>query len=174
MEYLIAIVVGVLASLLASLIFLYFLIRLKPNIEISPSISKGISKNGDTSYRIKIINKSSRPAINLRAELLIRTKRNVPNGVIVNNHSLKLKTDQMFEISKFNLSDNTAGYAKRFVCTENIEEIWNDDNSSYLLFRLIATDPVSGIQKVFKKSYYTQRTDIKAGSHHYGNSFDIS
>ena len=123
---------------------------------------------------MKIINRSPRPAINIRVQFLLRIKKNVPDGMLINNKFLNLKTDEMFEISEFNLGDKTAGYAKRFVCIDNIEEIWNDDNGAYLTFRLIATDSISGFQKVFKRSYYTKRTDIKEGSHRFGNSLDVA
>ena len=45
------IAVGVLASLIASAIFFYYLYSMKPRIIISPVIAKGIYKDGRTVYK---------------------------------------------------------------------------------------------------------------------------
>ncbi len=52
------IILAILVGLVTSAMFLVFLSWFRPRIEISPVITRGNStKNGETIYRIKIINK---------------------------------------------------------------------------------------------------------------------
>jgi len=164
------IIIGILSSFIASIVFLQFLIRLRPNIEISPYISYG-DNNGN--FRIKIINRSKRDAINLKYELSIVTPVNVPNGTVSNYKTLKLKKDNAFEIKGFDKSDTSAGYAKRIVTSENLYNMWNDEKGNYLVFRMIVTDSLSGFHKVFRREFHTKRNVIVKGSHVFGNSLEV-
>ena len=92
MDYLLAVIIGVLSSFVASLIFLLFLTRIRPNILISDKIAKndGSITSGDY-YRIKVINKTPRSIINVKAELKLVSLIAIPGGVMEMYKTIPLK-----------------------------------------------------------------------------------
>lgn len=172
-DYLVSVSIGVLSSFVASLIFLLFLTRVRPKIEISDKIAKSVSPTGEPIYRIKIINKTRRSIINVKAELQLVTPTVTPGGIIQKTKTIPLKRSEIMEISKFDLKDKTAGYAFRFVIYENLEELWKDETRSFLRFRVYAVDSLSGFGRVFVKEYHTKRNSIKEGDFEFGNSLEI-
>lgn len=169
-----AIIIGVLSSFVASLVFLFLLTRIRPNIEISDKIAKNRdSTTDDVNYRIKIINKTSRSIINVQAQLHLISIIAVAGGMIEHNKKIALRTDKIMELSKFNLKDKNAEYAYRFIPTKNIEELWDDDVHSFLRFKISATDSLSGFCKVVKKDFHVKNNSIEEGVFEFGNSLDI-
>ncbi|WP_156786032.1 hypothetical protein [Archaeoglobus veneficus] len=173
-EYLLlSIIIGVISSVIASLLFLLFLTRVRPEIEISNQIAKGKSlTTGDTIYRIKVINKTRRPIINIKAQLHLVTPITVPGGILLKSKEIPLRRSEIMYLEKFDPNDENAEYAFRFVTYENIEEIWKDDKRSFLRFRICATDSISGFTKVFIKEYHTKSL-IREGEFEFGNSMEI-
>ncbi len=172
-NYLVAVIIGILSSLAASLMFLLFLTRIRPKIIISDQISKGIGSRGERVYRIKIINKTHRPIINVKAQLHLMTPTVTPGGIIMKSKEIPLKRSEIMQISKFDVKDKTAGYAFRFLTYENIEDLWQEDTRSFLRFRIYATDSLSGFSRVFSKDYHTKRNSIKEGDFVFGSSLEI-
>ncbi|NOX37708.1 MAG: hypothetical protein GXO78_09245 [Calditrichaeota bacterium] len=170
--YLIAILIGIFSSLIASFTFIFFLARLRPRIEISSKIAKRIGENQNPEYRIKIINRTPRSIINIKAQLHLMAPVSTPGGIIMTSKEIKLKRDEIMEISRFNKKDPLAGYAFRFVTFENIDEIWQDDTHFFLRFRIHATDSFSGFSRVFVKDYHKKRSSIKEGEFEFGNSLN--
>jgi len=173
MENVISIIIGVLSSLTASFVFLLCLSRLRPKILISSQIAKGKTSQGETVYRIKVINKSKRTIINVKANLHLMTPKVVPGGLIVNAKMIQLKREDPMQIAMFNLKDKEASYAFRFQTYEDIETIWENDASSYLRFRIFAMDSLSSLGKVFRQDYHTKRNSIIDGEFEFGNSLEI-
>ena len=163
---LITIIVGVLSGLLASLIFYISLRAIKPNI----IISNKIAKTGDK-FVIKVVNKSKRDAIDIKAEFLLMSPVSVPNGIIWRRKRIFLKTDYLMILPQYDKKDKDANYAFRFTTQENLFEIWEKEHQ-YLVFKLIAKDEVSGFGKVFVQKYYTKK-DIIEGSFEFGESLKI-
>lgn len=172
-EYILAIIIGVLSSAVACLIFLLFLSRIRPKIIISDQIAKEKSIKGSIAYRIRVINKTHRPIMDIKAQLHRVTLIVVPGGTIPKVKEIPLKRSEIMELPKFDPRDKEANYAYRFVTYENVEEIWGDDTKSYLRFRIYAKDSLSGFGKVFIKNYHTKRNSIKEGSFKVGNSLEI-
>jgi len=172
-EYLFLVVIGVLSSVIASLIFLSFLTRIRPKLEISDQIAKGKSlTTEDIIYKIKVINKTRRPIINVKAQLHLVTPIVVPGGILLKSKEIPLKRSEVMYIEKFGPNDEQAKYAFRFTTYEKIEDIWKDDRQSFLRFRIIATDSISGFTKAFSKDYHTKNL-IKEGEFEFGNSIGI-
>ncbi len=163
---LVAIIVGVLSSLLASLIFLFFLRLMRPKIVISDKIAK----TGDR-FVIKVVNKSRRDAVDIKVEFLLMTPVSVPNGIILRRRPILLKRDYLMVLPRYDKRDKDASYAFRFTTQENLLEIWNKEHQ-YLLFRLMAKDELSGFGKVFNQKFYTKK-DIMEGSFEFGESLEI-
>ena len=173
-NYLLAIIIGVLSSFVASFIFLLFLARIRPNIIISDKIAKNIdSITGNVTYIIKLINKTHRPIINVKVQLKLISLTAMPGGIIEKNKRIPLRISEIMEISKFDLKDKNAEYAYRLTTAENIEELWEDDAHSFLRFKISATDSLSGLGKVFYKDYYVKKNSIEEGGFEFGNSFNI-
>ena len=172
-NYLLAIIIGVLSSFVASIIFLLCLSKIKPNIVISDKIAKNKDSTGNINYKIKFINTTSRSIINVKAELKIITLTAMPGGMIEQNKTIPLINNEIMQISKFDLKDKNAEYAYRLTTNENIEELWKDDEHSFLRFIISAKDSLSGLGKVFYKDYYVEKNSIEEGGFEFGNSFNI-
>ena len=167
---LLAVLIGILSSIIASILFLWFLTKIRPQLEISDQIAKERSLEGKTIYKIKVINKTSHPIINIKAQLLLVTPTVVPGGILMETKKIPLKKSEVMYIEKFDRSDEEAKYAFRFVTYEDIENIW--ENNKELLFRIMATHSVSGFTKVFEKKYYNKKS-IKEGEFKIGEEMDI-
>ena len=123
-DYIFAIIIGILSSFLASLIFLLFLTRVRPNIVISDQIAKSISSQTKNNvYIIKIVNKTPRSIIDIKAQLHLINLVIMPGGVMKNTKEITLKNSELMEISKIDLKDKEADPGYRFIIRENIEEI---------------------------------------------------
>jgi len=171
-SYVIAIILGTLSSFVASLVFLWFVSKLRPKIKISPFISFKEDEKGKR-YVFKLINMTSRPIINVRCRLNIVSPKAVPKGLIFNNINIRLEREEVFMIDKYDSNDKDANYAWRFVCRQDIGNEWIEGNGSYLIFRVIATDSFSGFSKYFSQRFYTKRDSIKYGSHCFGEKLDV-
>jgi hypothetical protein len=173
-DYILAIIIGVLSSFVASFIFLLILTRIRPAVIISDKIAKTEdSTTGDVIYKIKIINKTHRSIINVKAQLRLITLVAAPGGLIEQNRTIPLRTDYIMELPKFNLKDKNVEYAWRFNVDGNIEKLWNDDERSFLRFKIFATDGVSGFGRVFNRDFHIKKNSIIKGVFEYGNTCDI-
>lgn len=169
-----SVLIGVLSSLAASALFLVVLFRLRPEIEISPYIAVGLSKTGKKTYRFKFVNRAKRNAINVRARVIYTTPKNVPDGTVLNNRNIGLTRDLIFELPKFDTGDKEANYAYRLMTSEDLEDIWSNEDSAYVRFQLIATDALTGFSRVFHKSFHTKRSCLRPGSHRFGESLEVA
>ncbi len=176
---------GLLSSLIASFLYFYlFFINLKPKITIADKVSKLVNKDNHLEYEIKIINANPRRStINVKAELLLVTRRSIPGGMVLETEHVPLFRDEIFEITRFdpkkNVNEDEARYAFRFRSIQSkkeepsLEQQWEDDTNTYLLFRVFATDPLTGLGKIFSKQYYKKETDIIEGDYGFGPSLEV-
>ena len=171
-DHLLAIIIGVLASFVASFMFLLFLKRVKLKMVISDQIGKGKDSAGKQRYMIKVINKTPRSIIDIEASLSLVKPLRVPYGTVREFKNIQLKISRLMELSEFNLKDEWASYEHRFATYENIEDLWKEDDE-FLHFRIHATDSYSGFSRVFTKDYHTKRKCIKEGHFEFGNSLEI-
>ena len=168
-----SILVGVLSSFVASALFLFCLFRVRPKIVISPHIAVTTEPDGKKMYRLKIVNKTIRPIVNIHCRLLLSQPKNVPDGIMITSDRIPLKAEHVFEIPRYDIRNKEANYARRFVCDENIEAIWQGQDGSYLKFTVMASDSLSGFSKVFTKEFHTKKNCIVEGSHRFGDSLEI-
>lgn len=168
-----SVAIGVVSSLTASAAFLFVLFRFRPNIEISPYISVGKDSDGNTQYRIKIVNRTPRKIINVRVKLILGTKVNIPGGIITNNKQLMLRTPDLFHVGKYSKKDKGANYAYRFITDEDIESLWQEGQGNHIKFLIIATDSLTGFSKVFFRRFHVKRTTLVTGSHIHGDSLEV-
>lgn len=174
-EYVLPILIGVLSSLVASIMFLLFNSRIRPKVEISRVIAKrpvsGASK--PPVYAVKVVNKGRRPVIAVRAELHLVTPTQIPAGYVLITQEIKLKRSDLLEIPGFNRKDTEARHAFRFLTYEDLDALWSNDAQTYIRFRMYATDSLSGFGRVFTQDYHTKRRTLKPGDFHFGDSFEV-
>jgi hypothetical protein len=161
-------------GIIASAIFYFFLLRLKPKVKISPHIAKGRSTlDNRVIYRIKILNYTKVPIIEIKAQLHIFKNYQTNTGEILKSHAIKLKRDNPLVISKYDKKDKDSKYAYRFLTYEDLDEIWSDDTEQYLKFRLICKHSVSGFTGFFEQEFRLKRKSIKIGDFSKGDIFEI-
>jgi len=172
-DTILSIVIGILSSLAASLVWLIAFSYIRPKIEISTKIVKTVNWAGKTVYKIKVINRSKRAIMNIQTKLLLLTPKVVPNGFITTTDNVEIRPHELFALSKFDKNDKEALYAQRFTIYENLDEIWEDDRISYLRFSIYATDSLSGLGKVHQQIFRLKRNSIVNGDFDVGDTFEI-
>ena len=172
-DYIVAIIIGVLSSIVASLMFLLFISRrLRPKIVISTQIAKGKGLKGEMVYRVKVINKTGRSIMNIKAQLFLVKPSVRPGGITPTAKEIPIAKGEIMELLKFDLKDKDNNHAFRFRTYEDIEELW-DNRQSILRFKIYGIDSLSGFGKVFTQDYHTKRNSIKEGDFETGNSLKI-
>jgi hypothetical protein len=172
-QFLLSALIGVLSSMMASLVVWLLLFRVRPKIDISPVIARTTGPNGEISFRVKIVNKTRRPAIDLQASIYLDTLRKVPNGDVHMLHKLPLKSTAGFMLHGYNKKDSDARYARRLLIEDDIDATWLDDQHASIVMRLFARDGMSGAFQQCEQIYRLKR-EIKDGSFHWGDSFEVS
>ena len=166
------VLIGVLSSLVASLIFLRFLVTRKPSLEISKQISMGTEYGGVSSwFEIKVINRTSTHVMNIKAELHSVVPESKPGGVVMDLHRIELKRDEVFTLGKFDKKDQDAKYAFRFGTLEDLSQL-RQDGQSHLVFTIYAVHPVSGFGQVFVQKY--EADSIIDGDFRVGDTMEIA
>jgi hypothetical protein len=168
------IVLATFVGTISSGIFLYILSRFRPNIEIAPVIAKGCDTNNEkTLYRIKVINRTKSPIVDVKAQLHILKNHQTATGSIYKSSPIKLKRSHQMVIDGYDKSDSDANYAYRFVTYSDLEINWVDDNVQFLRFRIFARHSISGFGKLVYKDFRLKRNSIKGGEFSKGDSFEI-
>lgn len=168
------VILSVFIGVIASGIFFVILSRFKPKLEISPNISKGKSTlDGRTIYRVKVLNKTKYPLIDIKAQLHIFKTYQSDGGEIWKSKSIELKRNDPIVIDKYDNKDQDVKYAYRFLTYENLDEIWNDDTIQFLKFRIICKNVESGFGYFFEKDYRVKKQTIINGDFAKGDTFNI-
>lgn len=165
-----SLLIGVLGSVIASVLFLLTLYALRPKIEFSPYIADQ-SKNDDHVYAFKIINRSRWPLTHLEFELTLITPKSVHGGVVLTNDLLPLIKNKIFEVGKFDKKDKEAQFAVRIGAPIDLRARCVGEGQ-FLYLTVSAQHSLSGFQKVFTKHYHLE-SDIKKGKHEYGLGLDV-
>jgi len=173
MEILIAITLGILGSIIASFIMIFMMFNIKPKISISPEIAWGKNNDGITTYKIKVVNNSKRPVIDLQAELQIVRLFNTPTGISKDSLNIPLRKAQVMMLSSYGKSNHSDDFSFRFLTEEPLMDKWEDKNGSFLRFHLRATDSLSGHTSVISKLYYMKSASLIHGIHEDGRSLSV-
>jgi hypothetical protein len=101
MNDLIAFLLGFLSNFLTSILFLAFLRKIKPSVNISSSIAKGSSSQGQDEYMFKVVNLTARDIIDIKAELFLIQPFRIEGGFIREFEAIPLVRDSLMEIKGF-------------------------------------------------------------------------
>jgi hypothetical protein len=164
------IVVGVLSSVAASVIFLVCLYQLRPKILFSNFIADQ-SDNGKKEFAFKILNDSRWSAVDLEIELSCITPITISNGTALAHEVLPLKKNSLFELPGYSKKDIDAKYALRFTTYVDLTSVCKSQ-SEYLLVKIKARHAISGFTKVFTHKFSPKHV-VKKGRHEFGKGLDI-
>jgi hypothetical protein len=167
------VVLALLIGISTNAIFLLLLSVIRPKVAISRKIAKGKSRTGRDIYRIKIINKTQHPIVDIKAQLHLLTNYQTHNGDIFKAKQLKLVQSEPLTISGFNKRDRDADYAYRFVTYEDLGEVWSDDTAGFLRLRIFSRHSITGFGSVVQQDFRVKRVSIMEGDFAKGNSFAI-
>lgn len=168
------VVLAILFGVVANGMFLYITSKFRPKIEISPNVAHRIDEAGKSIYRIKVINRTKAPIVDIKAQLHVFTSRQTATGDIWKSTSIELKQSDPIMIGKYDKKDKDADYAYRFITYKDIDKVWNDENTQFLRFRIYARHSVSGFGTFASKDYRLKRNSIKEGEFSKGDTFEIA
>lgn len=169
--------VGVLGSILASVVFLYFILAyLRPHIKISPNISKTYDEQfKQFRYSFKIINYSKHSAYDLKCDLVALKKIPVDgSNMNVRMTPVSLREAYLDYLPKYATDKKCkpfAQHAQQFKSFEaEIETILRDEKQS-LQFSLTAKHGLTGLSKHFKMEFATIDV-LKDSRFKFGNNLE--
>jgi hypothetical protein len=159
-------VLAILIGVVSNGMFFFIMSRFRPKFDISSTLAHGFDTiEGKSIYRIKVVNKTSSPVVDIKAQLHILKNHQTATGSIWKSKAIELKRSDPIVISKHD--------EFRFLTYEDIENIWNDDNIQFLRFRIYARHSVSGFGTFASKDYRLKRNSIKEGEFSKGDTFEI-
>lgn len=163
---------GVLASLVASLVFLTGMRVMRPKLAISPDIARTPSDDGGNRFRIKIVNMGKRAAVDLTVLAYLDHPRKVPGGEIRVLKKLTVNSSQGTVLPGKNKSDSKARHARRIRFNDDLDALWANEQQNSILIRVYARDGVSGYLSEYEMVYPLRR-HIKDGSFEFGDSLAV-
>lgn len=168
-------VLGALASLVASLVFWFGVQRVRPKLVISQEIARTAPERegGEPKFRIKIVNMGRRAAVDLQVMMYIDSPRKVPGGDIRVLRQLKVHSTPGSVLPGRKKQDREARHARRIRLEANLDEVWTDEQHSSIIVRVYARDGSSGYVGEYEQIYRLRR-EIKDGSFEFGDSMAIS
>jgi hypothetical protein len=170
-SYLYSIALGILSSVIASVIFLLTIYRFKPTIKISPHIARSTDSAGKF-FSFKVINDSPRPVVDVRVDVALTSRASVPDGTVHWTKQIPIVKDYAFHLGPKSADDHEAKYAFRFVTECDLDELWKGDAET-IRFRVIATDALTGFRKCEFMEFRLPRTCIKDGMHEWGPGLEV-
>ena len=179
MPYLISFVIGFIGSLLASVIFLFFILQyLRPTIKISDYIAYFEDLNNKDEYRyyFKFVNWSIHSAFDVRVRVCELIRWPAENGKLHEQRKdLSLRTSFLAHVPKFKKtnseSHNLATHAVVITCLDDLKPILKDRNKC-IEIQIILRHGLTGLGKVFKHEY-SESSKVKSGMFDLGNKLTI-
>lgn len=175
-DFIINIIVNILCSVAASLIFLMLVLHfLRPLVAISPVIVKGkdTSDAEKVAYSIKIVNKSLFKAFDINVELHeVRQIPAHPSGFHTQLKKIPLIVEHFPCLAPNRLFGRKDGVnCVQFRTNADIEKIVSNEQRT-LKFQIILRHGLTGLSEIFQKEYVLKEL-IKNGQFSNGNKFEI-
>lgn len=165
--------VGVVAGLLASYMFFYFLTFKRPSVAVSPRISRTADeRSGEQRIRIKVINRTRAPLVDIHAQLHVRYR--APGGY-QRAIDVPLRRADPLVIPKYSRRSREHEYAYRFASLKYSEVLAAHEHIQgeevTLRFRMVCRHLVTGTGTWVEGHYAPE--DIVDGEFMLGNTFQI-
>lgn len=168
-----SIAVGVLSSIIASIIFLKFGINFKSShVEHSEKIFK-TKKDNIHRFTFKIINFSSRPVYDLKVVVRKRIieKDSDNTKPLLRSYDIKLLKGDIGYLARNDRYDKLKENAIQVHTLENLEEILAENENS-IYFEMTFKDGYTGLQRCITKRFKGSQS-IVVGEYENGNSFKV-
>ena len=177
---------GVLGSIVASVIFLIASAQLRPRIKIAPRVSKtptptptSTTADDPFEYRIKFVNKSRRPCVNVSVSVFLVNVQAGPSpkdhqpGKVHAMKSVKNSKSGGYVPGK-RKRDRDDRHAQRVLIEPHIINEWlRDCVTCHMLVRVVATDEWSGFTRVAEQPFELANNNIELGVFQTGDSLDV-
>ncbi len=164
--------IGIIAGVVSSFITHILMRFSKPKIKIAEQIAKSKTANG-WEYRFKIVNLSRAYAKNVRIQFEMVTDIIGNGGTISKVYPIRLMRENIDFIEAYSKKDTNANYAVRFALKDNLDDIWTDDNYSYLRLKFYCENESTGVGKVFVQKFQKKNKSIRVGKYMFGKSCEI-
>ena len=159
-----AIVLGVVSSVMASVVWIIALSRITPKLVISTEIAEDPRAEGSAPvYRIKVVNRSRRAAMDLRFQLDLMTPIRAKGGN-VNRRTQLVCGNAPLMFPRFRRSDKEHDNAYRLRVVSDIRKLLAENPNSSIRLQIFARHEVSGMGKVFQQRYFHPASEIILGS----------
>ncbi|HEU0163709.1 MAG TPA: hypothetical protein VFQ54_01620 [Thermomicrobiales bacterium] len=158
---------GILAALVASLVWFLIFRLIRPRIRIAP-IGTGDPATGW--IRIKVLNGSRRDLIDLRFELDVMRPRVSPRGVTYGRSRVSLAGPAPVIIAGRGRPDDSNAY--RVAAQLDPTDVFTKDRAYFVRFRVFGRDALSGVGRVIEMRYDTLSTFVE-GEYEKGQTFQI-
>ena len=172
------------ARIFASLVFLYILSRLKPNIKICDKIAIEPQKDGSINYGFKVINKSPFFKVyDMKAKLFSLELEPSENNIDYKLEQIELRKSNIWFMNKFNprhyFQDQIFGEKKLKKRTDYATQFFTETDVKKMVFskkiirfELLARHSLSGFT-VVKHKEFNHKNDFIDGSFFSGNTSKI-
>ncbi|WP_341359206.1 hypothetical protein V5H98_15920 [Georgenia sp. M64] len=171
-DVLLSLGLGSMASLVASVVFLGAMKRIRPKLIISTEIARTPRDSGGNSFRIKVVNMSKRAAVDFQALAYLDHPRKVPEGQVRVLKPLRLHSTPGSVLPGKRKGDTEARHARRIRFHDDLDTLWANDQENSLIVRIYARDGTSGYVSEYEVIFPLRR-HIKDGSFVYGDSLEI-
>lgn len=101
------------------------------------------------------------------------TIENGNDGNILSSKPLPLVRKEISFIEPYNKNDKDAQYAIRLKINGDLEELWKEDEHSFLRVKIYCENEFNSSGKLFYKDYKKRRISISSGDFNFGKSLDI-
>jgi hypothetical protein len=158
-----SVVVGILSSVAASVLWILMLSRLTPKLSISPVIAEDPETDPETPvFRIKVVNRSRRAAMDLRFQVDLMTFR-VKGGNVNRRVPLKCGNAPLM-FPRYDRSDKDHGNAYRLRINSDIRKLLREQPNASIRLQIFARHELSGMGKVFEQRYFHPNSEIVTGT----------
>lgn len=158
-----AVITGVVASIVYSLILLV----IRPKVKISKEICMSKNTDGTMVYKIKVVNKSFAMLTNLKYSLYYCVEHGDGNETIT---EIKSRKTSILNINRYRLAEDKTDYAVRISYLIDPREYPVNDNCSFR-FSFIADHALSNTTRSLSKVY--RKEDIIEGNFQMGATTKI-
>ena len=172
-----SLVVGVIASLVASATFFGLLLGMRPKVAVSGKISR-LERDGtpgEFSYRFKLVNQTRRPMVDVQIRVYRDKSRKAPNSTIPIRvlKNLEVKSGQGGVIPGKRNGDQEARHARRIRLVGDLASLWPNDQEASILLRVTCRDGITGAFRQVEQRFLMHDC-IVDGSFGFGDSLDVN
>ncbi|MCL2482689.1 MAG: hypothetical protein FWF43_04595 [Propionibacteriaceae bacterium] len=162
-----SLIVGVAASLVASVVWVGALRLLRPRVDIAKVACYSPGKHQVT---IKVVNRSRRAIVGIRVEVAVITQFRAAGGLVGHRLVVPLLSPEPLAIEGYK-RDNDDRNAYRFSTLILRDDIFTGESSA-LRFGIYCQDELSGVGRLVQQSYF-DASEVVTGSYSKGQDFRI-